>query len=181
MNPLDVNIQTLPEWLLGEEARDAISELLQASFEGYPEETISIYQKPSMRLLAYYKEQLIGHTAIDYRFIASEGKKYPVLGLTDFCVLNSFQDAHVGKAILEEVEKLSTATSVDFVLLNATNPRFYEKNGYQVVSNSCRWLLINNGVSMGVLRRSLKNSLAVKAVGQSPWPKGEIDFLGHMI
>ena len=81
-----------------------------------------------------------------------------------------------------ELEALATEYNVDALVLFSNLFSFYGKLGFTKQKNKCRWLMIQNHVSLGVARRSLEDALMVKMLNKDKkWLEGkELDLLGHV-
>jgi hypothetical protein len=175
-----MKIDKIPEYELSKDQTSAIGELFKAVFEGYPEDFIYYNQVPDFRFLAWNDDKLVGHVGVHFRKICVGGTILSVFGIVDLCVATDNQLTNVGSNLIHEVYDLGLKNNVDFLVLTSDEDEFYLKNGFQVVKNPCRWLVIHNHVSMGVLKRTLNHGLMVKPINQATWPAGELDFMGHM-
>ena len=176
-----MNLSVVLEYALKDAHRNAIISLFQHAFEGYPEHATYYNQVPDFRVLAWQKNNLVGHAGIHHRNI-SIGKQCvsSVFGIADLCVAPDHQKNNVGTVILDHVASLANKSNVDFLILTSGEDKFYMKNGFSIVHNPCRWLVIHNHESMGVLRRQLQKGLLIRPTGTLDWPEGEVDFMGHM-
>ncbi|MFB8374088.1 GNAT family N-acetyltransferase [Paenibacillus taichungensis] len=167
---------------LNEECSTRLQQLLVASFsELYPKDRLFFKQIPHCRILAFNADhQLIGHVGLDYRIMNLNGKPIRVLGVIDLCVSSAYRSQGIGSLLLAEVDKLSKR-HIDFVLLFADNESLYSKNGFKMVSNTCKWLKIDHETltTIGVGIEKI-DGLMVKEVGTVPWSEGELDFLGYL-
>ena len=82
--------------------------------------------------------------------------------------------------MLSELEELARKYLIDFILLLTEDHAFYEKQGYQLVENACRWLVMQNHRSLGVIERQMNQTLMMKQVGEKEWGEGTLDFLGYV-
>ncbi|SEN49498.1 GNAT family N-acetyltransferase [Paenibacillus sp. OK076] len=167
---------------LNEERSTHLQALLIASFpDVYPEDRLFFKQIPHCRILAFNPDnQLIGHVGLDYRMMNLNGKAIRVLGVIDLCVSTAYRSQGIGSLLLSEVDKLSRG-HIDFVLLFADHEGLYSKNGFKMVSNTCKWLKIDHETltTIGVGIEQI-DGLMVKEVGTLPWSEGELDFLGYL-
>ena len=53
-----------------------------------------------------------------------------------------------------------------------------KKNGFKLVDNTCRWLIVNQQKTLGIAHRKIADSLMVKPLGSKEWKDGIVDFLG---
>ena len=175
-----MRIDKINEYELSTNETSAIVELFHAVFEGYPEGLIYYNQVPDFRFLAWNDKTLVGHVGVHYRKICVGGTVLAVFGIVDLCVASDNQLMNVGSTLIKAVLELSLKNNVDFLVLTSDEDEFYLKNGFNVVTNPCRWLVIHNHVSMGVLKRTLNHGLMVKPIHDKKWPEGELDVMGHM-
>ena len=168
------------EFELTTQDRASIRGLFELAFDGYPNGLIYYNQVPDFRLLVWDKKELSGHAGVHYRKINVGGSIFSVFGIVDLCVDPKSQNMNLGSSVLNEITELAVAHDVDFIVLTSQLDEFYLKNGFQVVYNPCRWLVIRNHESIGVFRRTLQHGLMIKKTGSSDWPEGELDFMGHM-
>ncbi|MFT7605997.1 MAG: putative acetyltransferase, partial [Saprospiraceae bacterium] len=145
----------------------------------YPEHSY-FKQLPTFRYLVWKEEQLIGHMAIEHRNINIAGKLANIFGVVDLCVVNDFQSKNIASTLLQNLESLGITHHIDFLVLIAQNHEVYEKNGFELVTNTCRWLMINGNQTLGVAHRRIDECLMVKAIGNKDWKPGIVDFLGHL-
>ena len=173
-------IQRIEDYLIPPAVDLEIKELLKNCFPQYPENQSYLNQRPSFRYLKYDDEQLIAHLGVESRIISIEGKVCRVFGIVDLCVHEKFQSKKLASSLLKELEKFSKECNIDFILLFTTSSKFYEKLGFKQVHNKSRWLMIQKNQSLGVARRSVSDSLMVKAIGKKEWMPGEVDLMGHI-
>ena len=158
-----------------------IHTLLQTSFQSYPTHRDFLHQKPTFRYLLHDDKKLIGHMAVDYRVIQLDGELLSIFGITDLCVHHNFQHKKAASKLINELEILGLKHNVDALLLFTDIFSFYEKLGFSKQKNKCRWLMIQNDVSLGVARRNLGEALMVKVLSDAKWTsEKELDLLGHV-
>lgn len=174
-----MRIERIEECKLTEPVRAKIVALLKEGFGVYPEGRTFYKQLPGFRFLTWDEEELLGHLAAEYRIINVGGDLLPIFGVADLCVTPSRQQEKIATQMLGQLERLAGTSGVEFILLTGSEPNVYQGMGFQRIERSCRWLLMNNLTSLGVIRRSV-NNIMIKCLGDRPWPDGEIDFLGHI-
>lgn len=157
-----------------------IRSLLALSFEDYPTSRNFLHQTPSFRYLMLDDKALIGHMAVEHRVIQLDGQSISIFGITDLCVHPEHQHQHSASNMLTELEDLAKAHKVDALMLFTNLFPLYLKLGFVKQPNKCRWLMIQNDVSLGVARRSLEDCLMVKMLSDKKWTDGEVDLLGHV-
>lgn len=174
-----MRIERLEEYQLTTTVREQIAALLKEGFGVYPEGRTFYKQLPGFRYLAWDGAVLLGHLAAEFRIVNVGGTLLPIFGVADLCVTPSRQQERIATQMLAELENLAQDTVVEFILLTGSEPNVYQGMGFERLECSCRWLLINNLSTLGVIRRSV-NNIMIKCLGDRPWPEGEIDFLGHI-
>lgn len=175
-----LDYQRIEEIQIGKKQRKAIYSLLENAFGAYPQDRTYANQLPSFRYLVWDKKNLVGHMAIEYRTISVGEVTAKIFGIADLCVDENYQHKNVASTLLQQLEKLGKKSLIDFILLIAPDHGVYEKNGFQLVDNPCRWLMINNHQTFGVGNRKIKDCLLVKPIGSAKWPSGLVDLLGHI-
>lgn len=174
-----MKIERIAEYALTPTVRTKIIALLREGFGVYPEDRSFYKQLPCFRFLAWEADALIGHLAAEFRIINVGGTVLPIFGVADLCVSATRRQQRIATQMLGELEGLAPDAGVEFIVLTGSEPDVYHGMGFQHLERSCRWLLINNLKSLGVIRRSV-NNIMVKPLGNRSWPDGEIDFLGHI-
>lgn len=175
-----MKIQRLEEFQISETVRKAIRRLMEGCFSDYPGDRIYLKQLPDFRFLTWEKDQLIAHMAVEHRMVCNEGEAFRIFGIVDLCVAAPFQHQKHASHLLEKLETLGQSHGIDFILLNAKEHQLYLNHGYQLVENTCTWVLIQSHKTIGVVRRRLDQSLMVKPLGEKKWQSGHLDFLGSV-
>ena len=172
----EIKIERIEEFQIHSTLRQAISNLLKDSFQGYPNDRIFYKQLPAFRFLAWSNGNLIGHLGIEHRIINNAGQLLNIFGIVDLCVHLAHQHQKIATRLLKKVENLATSNHIDFLLLNASEHNLYESNGFACVQAKCRWLLINKHQTLGVADRTLKQTIMIKRLGNKEWQNGPLDF-----
>lgn len=167
------------EFRLTAPTRQQIAALLKEGFGVYPNDRSFYKQLPGFRFLAWDRAVLVGHLAAEFRIVNVGGNILPIFGVADLCVTPSRQQERIATQMLEQLEQLADSSGIEFILLTGSEPNVYQGMGFQRLERECRWLLINNLTTLGVIRRSV-NNIMIKPLGDRGWPEGEIDFLGHI-
>ncbi len=175
-----MHIQRIEEFQISESVHQQINTLLNNTFGDYYLERSYYKQLPTFRYLAWEGEQLIAHMAVEHRNINVGEVLSKIFGVVDLCVDKTFQSKNIASSILKELEDLGTQHQIDFIVLIAQNHEVYEKNGFTVENNTCRWLMINGNQTLGVGHRRIEECLMVKPINDKKWNSGLIDFLGHI-
>lgn len=158
-----------------------IQVLLQACFPDYPSHQTYFKQVPHSRILVWEKETLIGHASLEYRKIKVGETIMKAFLIGDICVLPAFQHQNIASKIIAKIEALSQENGLDLMIVTVSDTALYKKNGFVVVDNICRWVILQNHSTLGVIERNLNNSLMVKTLGKLIWREGTIDFMGHIV
>ena len=181
-----MRIRRIEEFKINPRQHAQISQLLQQCFSTYPPDRSYYKQIPTFRLLVFdnssssSKNKLIAHLGVIHRMIAISDMPASIFGVADLCVHPDFQKRKIASELLNELENLGKKHGVDFILLMADVQRFYQKNGYKIYKNPCKWLMINNHQTLGVTKRKVEDSLMAKPLGDKLWKDGVVDFLGYM-
>lgn len=175
-----MKIQRVEEFLLSPEQRKAITKLLQECFPEYPPNQTYYKQLPDFRFLANDGKKLIAHMAVEHRLINNGDRLVRILGVADLCVAAAYQHQKIASQLLNQLKTLGQKNGVDFILLIAKDHDLYLSNGFQLVPNSCRWVIINKNKTFGIVQRKLERSLMVKPLGQKKWETGQVDLMGHI-
>ena len=169
------------EFLIDSNTDAAIKALLQACFPDYPPHQSYFKQVPQSRILVWEKEELIGHANIEYRKIKVGTTIMKSFLIGDICVSQAFQHQQIASKIIQQIEQLGKTNELDFLIVVVSDTGLYKSNGFSVVDNTCRWVIIQNNVTLGVIERTLNNSLMIKSLGNLTWNDGVIDFMGHIV
>ena len=175
-----MRIQRTEEFLLPSSTKKEIHQLLLRCFSEYPKDQTYYKQLPDFRLLAYNDKVLLGHLAVDHRLININGTVCRIFGVGDLCVDPEHQSQNLASSLLQELETLGKDADIDFLVLISNEHEFYKKNGFHLVNNTCRWLMINDHKIFGVGHRRIESCLMVKALRDKTWEEGLVDFLGHI-
>lgn len=171
-------IEQIEEYQISTFLHERISDLLQVSFPNYPTDKSYFNQIPNFRYLVRYDDQLIGHLAVVHRIISLNGVELRVFGIVDLCVDSAFQSMQIGSNILKQLESLAQISNIDFMVLISDAHTFYSEQGFHLVNNTAKWLMIQNNQTFGISHRRLSDCLMVKPIGTKPWEEGAVDFLG---
>ncbi|MFZ2899341.1 MAG: GNAT family N-acetyltransferase [Saprospiraceae bacterium] len=175
-----LHIVRTEESRIDEHLKLRISGLLAQSFPGYPSGRIYYRQLPSFRYLASEGKQLVGHLAVEHRMINAGGTPANIFGIIDLCVEASRQSLQIGTKLLSALEADARSEGIDFLVLISGEQGFYERAGFRVENNLCRWVSIGDHISIGLVQGRLPGSLLVKPLGGKKWGEGVVDFLGYM-
>ncbi len=173
-----MKVQLHQEYALSASDSAAVNVLLQHCFPGFPPDRNYYKSLPSFRFLIWEKKTLIGHLSIVFRIVKIGSTITRIFGISDVCVHPDHRSKQIASILLDEVEKCSQKHRIDFLILIAEERALYKKRGYKSVSNTVRWLLINDHQSLGVMHGNLDRSLMVKQTGALKWNKGLLDLMG---
>lgn len=175
-----MQIQRLEEFLISSTIHQQIAQLLVDCFSEYPHQRSYLKQQPSFRYLVWEANQLIAHLGVEHRKIRVADSVCSIFGVADLCVHQAHQSQKIASTLLSQLEQLGQDNGIDFIVLTSGEHQFYQKNGFNLVQNTCRWLMINEHQTLGVAHRRIEESLMVKTLGDKPWKSGLVDFLGHI-
>jgi predicted N-acetyltransferase YhbS len=176
----DPLIKVVYEIDLKADDRASISRLLQQSFPSYPDGKIYYPQPPHFRILCFQENRLIGHLAGVLREILIAGNPFLIVGLVDLCIDHEWVGQRLASELIEIVVQKASDQNIEFLVAMASDPDFYEKNGFQPIESKCIWLSFLGGKSLGLFKRHPPSGLMVKSIGSEPWPEGELDLLGPL-
>lgn len=175
---MSITFDIINEYELNEKDQQDINHLLCDCFSDYPEDRIHFRQVPSFRLIGRDEQGIQAHIAVTFRWMNLDQSVIRVFGLTDICVASSAREQKLATRMIEYLSETGRKKQVDFLILIAWAPEFYQRMGFQLAHNRCRWLLIQNDQSLGLAQRKIENGLMVKALGDKAWHDGSLDFLG---
>lgn len=175
-----MRLERIEEFLISGATQEAIADLLQQAFPGYPSDRTFFKQLPDFRYLFWDEEKLAAHMAVEHRMINNDGQLHRIFGVADLCVATASQRQKLATRLLQELESLGKNHAIDFIILQAQDAQLYETNGFQMQNNLCQWLLITQNNMLGIAKRRLEQSLMVKPLGEKIWRSGLVDFLGHV-
>lgn len=175
-----MKLERLCEFEIGETTEAAIAGLLGQCFPDYPRGRIYYKQLPDFRFLCWENNTLIAHMAVEHRMVNNDGQALRIFGISDLCVAEPFQHRRLASRLISELALLGLRHRIDFLLLMAKDHGLYLSNGFQLVANTCRWLMINEHQSLGIAHRRVQSSLMVKALGKKEWRPGLADLLGYV-
>ncbi len=176
-----MKFEKIEEYNISLPTHSHIQNLLKYCFEQYPSTRSYYKQIPHFRYLVWDDDILVAHCGVEHRVIALGKQPIRILGIVDLCVNEEYRSKGIASDILEKVEFLGEKGTVDFIVLFADDHSLYEKNGYQLVNNPCRWLMINEHQSLGVTSRTLPDTVMVKPLSFKAWDESKmVDFMGHV-
>ena len=179
---LELKLIQVNEYELSERQRSQILSLLKDCFPGYFENRIFFKQMSRERLLAYSEGEFIGHLGLEYRAIRIGEQWTSIFGIVDLCVKAEARRQGVATELLRTVEEKAVANDVHFCLLFADEHKLYQNFGYTLFQNDCVWFGIDEGKSIGLIKRRLTDCMMVKRIsGNIPWDETHtVDLLGHL-
>lgn len=175
-----MTIKRQEEFRISPDDHKAIERLLALCFSDYPKDRSYYKQAPDFRFLVWEDQQLIGHMAVEHRMINVAGSLAKIFGVVDLCVEQAFRGHKIASQLLQKLEKLGKRHQIDFILLTASEHQLYKKNGFFLVNNTFRWLILHEHQTLGVGSRRFKDSVMVKSLGKMEWEEGLVDLLGHV-
>ncbi|QDT45430.1 Acetyltransferase (GNAT) family protein [Gimesia alba] len=178
----ELKLIQINEYELSDRQRSQILSLLNDCFPGYFEERIFFKQMSQERLLAYSDGDLVGHLGLEHRAIRIGDQWASIFGIVDLCVKEEARRQGVATELLRAVEEKAAANGIHFCLLFADEHKLYQNAGYTLFQNDCVWFGIDEGHSIGLIKRKLTDCMLVKRIsGDIPWDETHIvDLLGHL-
>ena len=165
---------------IGADLGRQLQSLLQACFPGYPGRS---YFKlpPHFRYLAMTGSGgVTAQMGVEFRVIRAGDAVVRTFGVVDLCVRESQRSRGLAGRLLAEVTGLARSCGMAFIVLFADDDRLYTRNGWVRVTNRCSWVRIDDHVTLGLARQEDTGVMMVKALGEQPWPDGDVDLLGHL-
>ena len=160
--------------------RETLRCLLNCCFPNYFTQREYFKQTPKFRYLVWDDKRLVAQMGIEDRIISIDGKSTRIFGVIDLCVELTYRSNLIATSLLNRLETLGRRFNFDFIILFADDHRLYHKNGYISVDNTCKWLAIEEHISIGVFRDKLADSFMIKKIGAKSWSTGEVDLLGYL-
>ena len=176
-----MELEEIEEYRIDSEKEEAIKELLQKSFELYPKDRIFYKQVPNFRFLLWDDNVLVAQIGIVFRVISLDKKPFRIFGLMDLCVDENYRSKKIGSKILKNIEKIGKKNNIDFLLLFGGIQDYYEQKGFKIVTNSCRWVLMKDYETMGILNRKIPETLLIKPISNKKWnEEADLDLMGFV-
>lgn len=176
-----ITIDRYPEWELSRDQQDQIHALLDLCFSGYPDGKTFYRQLPAFRYLIFNKKKLIGHCGIESRVINNNGGLRRIFGLADLCIHPDHQNTGIGNQLLDRIINDASRTEYDYIISLSSETDFYTKNGFTICDTFCRWLILADDKSFGLVHRKLENCLLVYLLKDDvKWDPAFADFLGSL-
>ena len=169
----------LPEIDVGPGVHAQIQQLRNQSFPDYAVPRSYFKQLPHYRVLHFVEQALVATMGLDCRVMMVSKQVVKVLGIIDLCVDEDFRGQGIAAKMLAEVSSYATQRDVDFLLLMADRPEYYEKHGFKRVECVGHWLKIHEHQNFGTASEFVYD-LMVKPVSSMSWPEGDVDWLGYM-
>ena len=176
-----IDIKRLAEWEIKKEQHETINQLLDKSFNGYPKGKTFFRQQPAFRYLVYTEEMLIGQCGVESRAIYNNGGLRRIFGLSDFCIHPEHQNQGIGQQLISRVIADAAKTDYDYIISLTAEDGFYTSVGFEVHDTFCRWLILADDKSFGLVHRKLEDCLCVYPLkSDANWDPGFADFLGTL-
>jgi GNAT superfamily N-acetyltransferase len=173
-------IEIIPEYKISDDVHKLTNQLLTESFADYP--LVRSYYKllPQFRYLVWIGNNLVAQVGIEHRVITNNGNPVRIFGIIDLCVSLSYRSQKIATKLLQQIEELGKMGKIDFIVLFADDYRLYAENGYQQVTNICRWMKIDEHQIIGIGEKSMADCMMVKQLGDKKWQNGLVDLLGYL-
>lgn len=159
---------------------DQILGLFRDSFENYPSDYTFYHQPPHFRFLVWLEENLVGHLGVSFRYARSGSDVLRVYGISELCVSSLHRKKGIAKQLLENLRNEADEKDIDSIISLTDNPDFYLKNGYSLLDQEVKWMMMKNFRSLGIMNRKITDSLVFlsrKAHDLNQYP---LDLLGPM-
>ena len=176
-----MHIEKKEEYAIDFETQQKIHQLLMSSFGQFPKDRIFLKQVPSFRLLVWEDKKLVAQAGIVYRIMSLNQSPLKVFGIMDLCVDADYQNQKIGSNLLKHIEAIAIENNIDFILLFGDTNNFYLQNNFQLMHNNCRWVLIKEYVTMGIMTRPIPDTLLVKSISGEKWDdEALLDIMGFI-
>ena len=175
-----MTVTRIAEPEIGPDLSRQLQSLLQACFPDYPNRS---YFKlpPHFRYIATTGNgDIAAQLGVEFRVIRVGDTVLRTFGVVDLCVAEGQRSRGLAGMLLAEVTALARSCGMGFVVLFADDDRLYTRNGWARVTNRCSWVRINDHVTLGLAGPEDTGVMMVKAMGEQPWPEGDVDLLGHL-
>ena len=173
-----MNIDMLAEHAIAPAVHVKIHKVLAECFPGYPDRSY-FKQIPHFRYLGWREGELIAHMGVEHRVINQSGTPWNVFGIVDLCVVEPARSQGYAGNLIAELEKLARDSGIHAVVLFADDPRLYLGNGYSQVSNTVKWVMLNEHETIGIAERPV-GELMVKTLDGRHWSPDLVDMLGYI-
>jgi GNAT superfamily N-acetyltransferase len=175
-----ITVIRVAEAEIGADLSRQLQTLLQTCFPGYPSRS---YFKlpPHFRYLAMTSSgSVAAQMGVEFRVIRVGDAVVRTFGVVDLCVQQSQRSRGLAGRLLADVTELARSCGMGFIVLFADDDRLYARHGWARVANRCSWVRIDDHVTVGLARLEDPGAMMVKALGEQPWPEGDVDLLGHL-
>jgi GNAT superfamily N-acetyltransferase len=175
-----IAVTRVAEAEIGADLSGQLQVLLQECFTGFPGRS---YFKlpPHFRYLAMTGSgSVAAQMGVEFRVIRVGDAVVRTFGVVDLCVRESQRSRGLAGRLLADVTGLARSCGMAFIVLFADDDRLYVRNGWARVTNRCSWVKIHDHVTLGLARQEDPGVMMVKALGEQPWPDGDVDLLGHL-
>jgi GNAT superfamily N-acetyltransferase len=176
----NVTVIRVAEAEIGTDLSRQVQSLLQLSFAGYPNRS---YFKlpPHFRYLAMTDSgSVAAQMGVELRVIRVGETVVRTFGIVDLCVGPTARSRGLAGRLLADVTGFARSCEMAYIVLFADDDRLYTRHGWARVTNRCSWVRINDHVTLGMAWREDTGAMMVKAIGEHPWPDGDVDLLGHV-
>jgi len=177
---MDYNIEHIDDWYLSPEQEVAIADLLETCFPGYPVGRSFYRTRPVFRYLALDNNIIIGHCGVDFRTILIGSHHCTIFGIIDLCIHPNYRNSGASKLLMKTLIEYSRHTTIDYIFSFSGEASFYKKFGFIQKDIVCKWLLINNNRSLGIVNRRLIDCVFILPVNSDIWDEEEVDLLGSI-
>jgi predicted N-acetyltransferase YhbS len=175
-----VTVIRVAEAEIGANLSRRLQSLLQACFAGYPDRSYFKLPPHFRYLVMTGSGDVAAQMGVEFRVIRVGEAVLRTFGVVDLCVAESQRSRGLAGTLLADVTELARSCGMAFIVLFADDDRLYARHGWARVTNRCTWVRINDHVTLGLARQADPDAMMVKALGEQPWPEGDVDLLGHL-
>lgn len=126
---------------------------------------------PELSIVAFYKEQLVGHILLSKLIVRHKEQKLEGLALGPISVTPPLQRKGIGTALMEEGHQRARKLEFPYVILIG-HPTYYPRFGYQRASTVGVSFPFDVSDDVGmilILNESMKNRIQGEVVYPEPW------------
>ncbi len=136
-------------------------------------------QRHHLRVLGRIEGGLVGHIALCFRAIRIGDALVPIIGLAEVATAPERGGQGIASQLLKHSIAVARQTQAPFMLLFGDHP-VYAKHGFEAVTNTLRYTVIEGGHSESVISAPTRY-LRVLSLTDRPWDDlADVDLLGHL-
>ena len=149
----------------------------------FPEGNISNHygkQLPTGRILVIDDDQLIGHVGLMLRMIRINNAQYRTMGIQDVVVDSAYRNKGIMTAMMDKAETLAVESNCSLMMLFSSEPKIYQRLGFNITVVEMEWLKIHEGRNLGTGREHVEEAMIKFLSVDQPKEISSIDMLGHI-